>query len=287
MPKKDAPRPSAEPISRDAPQRVVEAVATPTENFAPSPAGAMSEDSEARWNAFYKNRWERRRKLLPKLKLKYPDDDEQGCIARLVGVKNTSAFAQDVRSMILDAHLSDQAFQTLSVSEVRKIINQAAEQAEQLKKILTELDVGSGSEGSFMEAGHLIEAELYMSGGDMKQLPEYMVLLEALNTAAQRAVDKPISFPRGAGGNPAFDMFIEQLLITTRMHGGRWTNYRSKDQSWTGTLLKGLEILKRYLPQSGFLPPGDLGRSVEHIRKKLDEHIARSRGLRTIGTQIQ
>lgn len=247
----------------------------------------MRDNSEARWNAFYKNRWERRRKLLPNLKLKYPDDHEQvkypddheqGCIAQLAGVKNTpAAFAQDVRSMILDAHLSDQSFQTLSVSEVRKIINQVAKQAEQLKTILTELDVGSGSEGSFMEAGHLIEAELYVSGGDMKQLPEYVVLLEALNTAAQRAVDKPISFPRGAGGNPAFDMFVEQLLITVRMHGGSWTNYKSKDGRWTGTLLEGLELLKKYLPKSGFFPLGDLGRSVEHIRNKLDRHIAQFR----------
>ena len=74
MPKKDAARPSAKPMSCDAAQRAAEAGAIPTENFAPSPAEARREDSEARWNAFYKNRWERRRKLLPKLKLKYPDD---------------------------------------------------------------------------------------------------------------------------------------------------------------------------------------------------------------------
>ena len=32
-----------------------------------------------------------------------------------------------------------------------------------------------------MEAGHLVERELYVSGGEMMQLPEYMVLLDALN----------------------------------------------------------------------------------------------------------
>ena len=128
-----------------------------------------------------------------------------------------------------------------------------------------------------MEAGHLIEAELYASGSEMVLLPEYVILLEALNTAAQRAAGKTISFPRGAGGNPAFDMFIEDLLMIARMHGGSWTNYRSKDQSWAGTLLKALEILKKYLPHSGFFPPGELGRSVEHIRNKLNQHIARSR----------
>src|SRR5262249_560342 len=211
MPKKDTAHPSPEPISCEPAQGVVEEVATPTENFVPSPAESTREDSEARWNAFYKKWWERRRKLLPNLKLKYPDDDEQACIAQLAGVENTPAFAQGIRSIILDAHLSDQQFQTLSVPEVRKIISHVAKQAERLKKMLTQLDVGSGSEGSFMEAGYLLERELCASASEMTQLPEFMVPLDALNTAAQRAVDKPISFPRGAGGNPAFDMFIEQL----------------------------------------------------------------------------
>jgi hypothetical protein len=70
---------------------------------------------------------------------------------------------------------------------------------------LTQLDVGYGSEGSHFEAGRLIEAELYVSGSDMRPLPECMVLLEALKTAAERAAGKPFSFPRGAGGNPAFE----------------------------------------------------------------------------------
>src|SRR6185295_9732746 len=141
--------------------------ATPTENFAPSPAEALQENSEARRNAFYKNWWERRRKLLPKLKLKYPDDDEQGRIAQLAGVKNTPAFAQGIRSIILDAHLSNQQFQMLSVPEVRNLIDDVAKQAEKLKSILTQLDVGSGSEGSFMKAGYLLEKELCATATEM------------------------------------------------------------------------------------------------------------------------
>jgi len=279
MPKNDAERPSPESNSFDDGQSVVEAGATPTENFASSRAEALEESSEARRNAFYKNWWERRRKLLPKLKLKYPDDDEQGRIAQLAGVENTLRFAEGIRSIILDAHLSNQQFHTLSVPEVRSLIDDVAKQAENLKSILTQLDVGSGSEGSFMKAGYLLERELCASASEMTQLPEYMVMLDALNTAAQRAVDKPISFPRGAGGNPAFDMFIEQLLITTQMHGGHWTIYRSTDQRWAGNLLQGLKILEKYLPQMGFLPPGDLGRPVEHIREKLFKELARFPGL--------
>ena len=137
MPKKDAARPSAEPISCDAAQPVLKAVPTPTENFAPSPAEGMQEDLEARRKAFYKKWWERRRKRLPNLKLNYPDDDEQKCIAHLAGVKNTPEFAQSIRSIILDAHLSNQTFQTLSVPEVRKIIKRIAGQAKRLKNMLT------------------------------------------------------------------------------------------------------------------------------------------------------
>jgi hypothetical protein len=56
------------------------------------------------------------------------------------------------------------------------------------------------------------------------------------------------------------------------MRGGRWTNYRSADGVWTGSLLKALDVLKPYLPEK-FFPPGDAGRSVENIRNKLAKHI--------------
>ena len=98
---------------------------------------------------------------MPNLRLKYPDDNELRCIAQLAGVRDTLAFGQSIPSIILDAHLSDQAFRTLSIPEVSKAINDVTEQAELLKKILIKLDVGSGSEGSLMEAGRLIEVELY------------------------------------------------------------------------------------------------------------------------------
>jgi hypothetical protein len=142
--------------------------------------------------------------------------------------------------------------------------------------MLSKLDVGRRSKGSLAEAGHLIELELcalqkFKLGG-MMQLPEYIVLLDALNIAAQRAVSKPIYSPRGTGGNPAFDMCIQQLLMAARMRRGSWTNFRLKDQTWTGTLLEALEILKKYLPR--FFPPGELGRAIDHIRNKLGKHVA-------------
>ena len=109
----------------------------------------------------------------------------------------------------------------------------------------------------------------------MVLLPRYIDLLDALSRAAQRAACKPMHVPKGAGGNWAFDNFINDLVMTARMLGGSWTNYRSRDDTWKGTLLEALRILEKYLPRD-FFPPGMLGRSVEHIRKKLADHIRRA-----------
>jgi hypothetical protein len=236
------------------------------------------EDPEARLKAFHRNRWERRRKLLPKLNLKYPDDNEQESIARLAGIKNTPRFTEEVRSIILDAHLGNQQFKTLSAPEVKELIRNIGKQAKQLKDMLAQLDVGCGSEGSYFEAGFLLEAELYASESQITQFPDYIVILAELITAAERAAGKKISYPRGSGGNPAFDMLIDQLLLMSRIHGTSWTNYRSAEGKWIGTLLDALSILKKYLPRSGFFPQGDLGRSIEHIRTKLNQHLALNRG---------
>jgi hypothetical protein len=260
MPKKDAARASAEPTNGDAVQRVV-----------------VGDAVQGHWNAFAEWRWKRRHQLLPSLELEYPDADEMRRIANLAKVRDTSAFAHSIESIILDAHLNDRSFRTLSIPKVREALNDVAAQAELLMKTLTELDLGSGSKGSLMEAGRLIEMELYalenLTFGRIMQLPEYLTILGALNTSAQRAASKPIpSTRRGAGGNPAFDTFIEQLLMAARMHGGKWTNYRSANQEWTGTLLKAVEILRKYLPQQQFFPSG-VGRAVDHIRDKLSKHI--------------
>jgi hypothetical protein len=63
--------------------------------------------------------------------------------------------------------------------------------------------------------------------------------------------------------------------MAVRMGGGSWTNYRARDGTWKGTLLEALGLLKKYLPEK-FFPTGELGRSVEHIRKKLADDIRRA-----------
>jgi len=125
-------------------------------------------------------------------------------------------------------------------------------------------------------AGILIEIELVefqqFKVGGMILLPEYISLLDVLSDAAQRAARKAIHEPRGAGGNPAFDIFIQHLLMAARQRGGSWTNYRAADETWNGTLLKAVGLLEKYLPRK-FFPAGQLGRSIEHIRTKLGDHM--------------
>jgi hypothetical protein len=289
MPKKGA-RPIAETASCTATQSVLADAKPVIENVAAPQAEAknrVKDDPLALLNELAKNRWNRKCKLLPNLRLTYPSDDESRQIAELAGIDYSSWFCHHIHSIILDAHLNHASFLTLSIPEVRTTIEGVATQTNRLGEILSKLDVGRGSRGSKEYAGWLIERELVLQQlevGGMVLLPQYIELLHGLSSAAQRAAQKPMHPPKGAGGNPAFDSFIEDLLMAGRMLGGSWSNSRSRDQIWKGTLLEALEILKEYLPRKGFLPPGELGRSVEHIRTKLNDHIRRAPDIRILKT---
>jgi hypothetical protein len=124
MPKKSA-APSAELAGGGTVQHVLAGATTAMENFAPSASEEdrverimQGKDPLALWNAFYENRWNRRRKLLPSLRLTYPNDDELKYIAKLAEVNDASSFGRSIHSIILDAHLNDQSFRTLSVPKV-------------------------------------------------------------------------------------------------------------------------------------------------------------------------
>jgi hypothetical protein len=146
-------------------------------------------ESERSYRALQRDRWDRKRKLLPNLRLKYPNDDELRRIANLAEVDNASAFGQSICSIILDAHLFHAQFRTLSAPRVRKALKRIASQANRLRKTLGRLDVGRGSRGSENYAGYLIEVELTLKQDSEKMIliPEYIDLLDALSSAAQRA----------------------------------------------------------------------------------------------------
>ncbi len=74
----------------------------------------------------------------------------------------------------------------------------------------------------------------------------------------------------------AINLFIDGLLMAAWQRDGRWTVYRSPNGKWSGTLLQALTILQQYLPPQFFPVGAELGRSVEHVRKKLKDYIAKN-----------
>jgi hypothetical protein len=100
-------------------------------------------------------------------------------------------------------------------------------------------------------------------------------LIAGLSKAEQRARSAYPSLnrrgrPKGVGGNPAFDGFVKRLYEIARETGGRWTHYRDPKVKWKGGLISALEILKPHLPSRDFFfPNAELGRSLEHVIKKL------------------
>jgi hypothetical protein len=220
----------------------------------------------------------RRRQLLPKLKLKYPTDAETQKLAELASIDDTPVFSSHLQTIILDAHLNDVALKGLSGPEVRRALNKVATACENLRGALSALDVGAG--GSAERAGFLLETEL---GSDASSehpalIPDCLELLDRVKNAASKAVDRAKSKrgPKGTAGTPAFGHFIESLQMAAWQQRGDWTNYKSADGSWTGTFLHAIEILKPFLP-TDFIPRGELGRAVEHIRKKLKDHTTKNR----------
>lgn len=213
---------------------------------------------------------------MPKLKLAYPNEADVLQLASLAKIKadRQADFASPIRNIILDAHLNNDLYRNLSAIDVRRYLLSVRNKARDLEKALAAVDVGS--KGSAESAGNLLEIELTKS--KLKELPHYQRVLLELTKAADAMIQLIGSKrgPKGAGGNLAFDLFIEGLHMAARMFGGKWTIFRSVDGKWKGTFLEAVNILKPLLPQ-GLLPSADIGRSIEHIRKRLEDHIAKNR----------
>jgi hypothetical protein len=133
-----------------------------------------------------------------------------------------------------------------------------------------------GTCGSAEQAGFLFEMELSGDSSEGQQT-DCLKFLNRVKDAAIKAKERAKSKrgPKGTMGSPAFSPFIESLQMAAWQRRGDWANYRSADGSWTGTLLQAIEILTPRLPKD-FLPHGEKGRAVEHIRKGLKDHVAKN-----------
>jgi len=225
-------------------------------------------------------RWNRKRELLPKLRLRYPGESESLKLAKLAEVNDPPDFGQHLRSIILDAHLAYSHYDNLSAKTVKATLTSVANQAHTLRRRLIAADVGG--DGSQEEAGFLLEVELaqFRLRGDEILYPDIVAIVEAIGEAAQRAKSLVAKRGRGRSGtNRAFDQLIESLFNAAWQRSGDWTVYRTADpqkEDWTGTLLEALAILKQYLP-AGIFPSSELGRAAEDARDNLKEHIAKNR----------
>ena len=211
-----------------------------------------------------------------KLKFKFPSEDELLSISRLAKVNDHLGFGQHICSIMLDAHWNH-ASRKVPNEKVRASLDKVRKRARLLKNALHEIDVGAPAE----YAGLLLEDELgkVQFKEQLILFPDWTDLLDLLASATSSA-DQRLNRKRGrkpaAGGNFAFDTLVWQLLMAARQWRGRLSVYRRPDGTYKGTLLEAISILKPYLPDKLFPQNVNLGRSVEHIRKKLNDHIARN-----------
>jgi hypothetical protein len=223
------------------------------------------------------NRWDRRRGLLPQLRLSYPGTDESRKLCALARVDGPSIFSSHIRSIILDAHLDYAGLKELSAPRIKQSLGRITRGARQLHDALLAVDVDK--KGSAMFAGMLFEFAMadVSFQGKLVLIPESLQFVDLITDAATRATRdvKPKRGPKAAGANLAFDRLIQSLQIAAWQRSGDWTVYRSADGTWTGSFLEALEILRPYLPDK-FIPAGELGRSVEHIRKKFKNYITKN-----------
>jgi hypothetical protein len=220
---------------------------------------------------------ERNHKVIKGLKLRYPTPTELNALAALAKVDNATAFGDHVKSIILDAHLTHAALHSLSIPKVKKALKGIRDRARALALALERIDIVN--KGSDQRAGMLLEWELNhpLPAVGSSLIPRIVADLESLSDAASRGARRAKAGPgpKGATGSPAFNPFIEALLIAALQRGGNWTNYRSPDGTWRGTLLDAVQLLKPCLPNK-FLPQSVLGRSIENIRRKLKHYTTES-----------
>ena len=158
-------------------------------------------------DAVSKNRWERKRKLLPNLKLQYPGIDKLAEIASLAGVEKSrhETFGSSVKGIILDAHLNTASMQEQSIPEVKKVLQGLGTKALQLRDALHNIDIDLNTAvaagGTKQLAGMLLEFEIGKSQIREKLVlvPEYVELLTALNKASLQAADS-LKAKRGSKG---------------------------------------------------------------------------------------
>jgi hypothetical protein len=215
------------------------------------------------------------------LRVSYPNETKMKTLAQLAKVKTCkfSRFSQHIRNNILDACLDNDSMKGASTPKTKSALSSVANEAATLATTLRAMDlrIAGGTGGPKQTAGTNLNWELAKTQEEL--LARYVELLDSLQAAATRAAELLVSRrgPKGAGGNKAFDFFVEGLTCAAIVHGKKWSAYRDASGEWKGPILEALHLLKPYLPID-FFPRGELGRSVTHIQERLEKRRAHTEG---------
>ena len=194
-------------------------------------------------------------------------------IAKLANVQNHSEFGSRIYGLMLDAHRNDAARRGNTSENIKATLDRVIKHANSLTDALRAVDIGSGGEypGSLLEG----QLEKFHFQQQLILIPELIELLNSLAVAAANA--KPKRKKRGRRPNWAFDNFVMGLLTAARQWGGHWSVHKL-DGVYKGELLEALLILEPYLPPKFYPQKAELGRAIEHIRRKLNKNIAENPG---------
>jgi hypothetical protein len=166
-------------------------------------------------------------------------------------------------------------------SFVNPVITAARDLNAALVRLQDEISNSGKRSAAALKAAHffraLLIARLAEEAGFVDEDADWPAIakLERSHTAwlaeYRRSVSKliPAATLRGRP-KTEFHWFVRRLFQIERMTGARWTHSKVTDLAkWYGPLQKALEILRPFLPSDGFFPRGNLGRSLEHLCKRM------------------
>lgn len=176
-----------------------------------------------------------------------------------------SRFYELLMWQLLEAYLANlylgraAASERIRASDIDDYLSSLETAARALDELLAAASLGE--DASAAVAGSLLE-ETFATGDASafgSCLAAYRegltILIDAARKAGKLADDRfPPKRKRGApnDSNLPFDNFVKRLYETAEMTGGKLPRW------YFETLIKALDLLRPYLPKSGFFPKGDL-----------------------------
>jgi hypothetical protein len=222
------------------------------------------------------------------LSLRFPTEAELQRLEELANTRPESQinFFGNINSLIQEAHYFHKLFHA-GPKKYRAALERLQRIATHLHAVNAELDgvveAGQSANGDPEKtfAYDFLNEAIDRSPGPWqsdRRLAKHVQKLSDFLAVSQRAEQQAKAIwgrrgrRTGAGGNYAFNIFVQQLYLTAWTSGGRFTNARNKDpQQWSGSLVEVLEILRPYLPS--FFPPAEIGRAAQNIVDQLRAHM--------------